>query len=63
MGKGARGRAVMMPVYDPKRDGNRFEWVLRAAATVRAERAAERALMVAQRLPGCGATVTAIPRK
>lgn len=39
----------MMPTYDPARDGNRFEWILTAAAAVRAERVAERAVMAAAR--------------
>jgi cytidylate kinase len=32
----------MMPTHNPTRDGNPFEWILRAAAEVRAERVAER---------------------
>lgn len=53
----------MMPTYDPTRDGNRFEWIIRAAAEVRAERVAERAVQVAKRVPAYAATVTAPARK
>jgi hypothetical protein len=49
----------MMPTYNPKRDGNPFEWLLRAAAQVRAERVAERAMQAAKRPPAYAATVTA----
>lgn len=30
------------PEYDPERDGNRFEWILRQSQALRAERQADR---------------------